>query len=219
MPLNTPFRTKTEAIKIIYDCAVLYNKNLSGKNVLFLTEHNHKSDYFETLFMPHNFMHLTGAKSRLNGELFFRAAVNNRLGINDITLATDGTTDLKLDVLPQLMNIHLLARMVGDYENVKPLLITDKLTGTVTMAMGFVFANHVYIPNSALKKDIRDITSQATRQKVTAIFVKPRQNDKYSTLTYIAKGLTIDDDILQPVLREKVDMQNLTAAFPIPKKQ
>jgi len=40
--------------------------------------------------------------------------------------------------------------MVGDYDNSRPLLITDKLAGTVTVAMGFLAVDGLYIPNTAL---------------------------------------------------------------------
>ena len=212
-------RTKLEVIKIVQDCAKLYKENLSGKNVLFITTHDDTSMCFETLFMPHNFMHLTSVKSRLNSELFFRAASSNRLSIHDITISPDGTVDLKLDVLPQLMNIHTTARMIGDYDNSKPLLITDKFAGTVTTALGFVNVKDFYMLNTALKKDVREITIQATRRKVIAIFIKNRRDEKYSRLTYIAKGMTIDDNIFDEALSEKVDFLNLSATFKIPKNK
>ena len=55
-------------------------------------------------------------------------------------------------------------------------------------------------------------------QRIATIFQKKRLEEKYNILTYIAKGLTIDDNNLVTVLREKVDVQMLTATFPIPRK-
>ena len=164
-------------------------------------------------------MHLTGIESGLNAMLFYRAAVNRRLGEKDIALAANGATDLKLDILPDLMNIHRAARMVGDYDNSRPLLVTDKFAGTVTMAMGFVNVGGVYVPNTALKMDIRDISLKATRHKVAAIFVKQRSEAMYRQLSYIAKGLTIDDMIYTSSFQQKVDISSLFADFPIPRKQ
>ena len=114
------------------------------------------------------------------------------------------------------MSIHTTARMVGDYDNSKPLLITDKLAGTITMAMGFIKVNDIYIPNTALKTDMRDITEQAARRKIAAIFTKPRSEKMYKNLTYIAKGISINDNFLASILQEKVDIENLTATFTIP---
>ena len=91
-------RTNEEAIRIIYQCAVEYRENLSNKFVLFITAKDNNTADFETLFLPQNFKHLTGVGSRLSGADFFGLAVRNRLSPNEITLAKDGTTDLKLDV-------------------------------------------------------------------------------------------------------------------------
>ena len=209
--------TKKEAVGIIHKCAALYNENLCGKNVLFVTTKDGNAACFEALFRTQNFMHLTGVKSNLNSEFFYKAALNKRLSPANISFDSGGTSELKLEALPQLMSIHTTARMVGDYDNTGPLLITDKLAGTVTMVMGFVKVNDVYIPNTALKKDLRDISAQATRRKVAAIFTKPRNKTLYDNLTYIAKDLTIDDDILVSVLNKNIDKSSLTATFPIPR--
>lgn len=213
-----PKRTKLDALKTIHDCAVLYGNNLEGKNLLFITTHDSNAMYFESLFMPRNYLHLTGVASPLKGDLFYQAAKNNRLGIDDITLAPDGKTEQKLDVLPQLMNIHLTARMVGDYDDSRPLLIADKFAGTVTMALGFINIDGFYVPRTALKVDVRDITAHATRRRVAATLVKPRNDALYKQLTYIANGMTVDDDTIAPILHERADMQNLTAAFTIPRR-
>jgi hypothetical protein len=213
--------TKADALKKVHDCALLYGQNLSGKSVLFVAVHDDEAVGFEAVFMPHHFMHLTGVDSvdgKISGDEFFRAAFSNKLSVNEITLKPKGITEQKLNVLPQLMNIHTAARMIGDFDNSRPLLIADKFAGTVTMAMGFINVNGLFMPRTALKLDVREITTQATRRKVAAIFVKPRRDKEYKTLTYIAKGLTVDDDTLLPTLQGKVDMQNLTAAFPIPRK-
>ena len=44
------------------------------------------------------------------------------------------------------MNIHLIARMVGDYDNSKSYLVTDKLAETVTAAKsGVIFTAEVLV--------------------------------------------------------------------------
>jgi len=210
--------SKEKAVGIIHNCAVLYNDNLSGRNVLFVTAGNNKAVCFEALFLPQNFLHLTGVRTSMNSDFFFRAALNKRLSPDSIAFDQAGATELKLEILPQLMAIHTTARMIGDYDNSRPLLVTDKFAGTVTMAMGFIYVNDLFIPNTALKIDVRDITSKATRRRVIAIFSKPRNEVLYKQLTYIAKGITFDDSVLASTLREKVDEQNLTASIPIPRK-
>jgi hypothetical protein len=208
---------KTEALRIVFASAALYEENLSGNNVTFVTVKDGKYDYVETLFQSQNFLHLSGLQTDLSKERFFDAALNQRLGPSDISFNKNGTTEIKLQILPQLMSIHKTARMVGDYNNALPLLVTNKFAGTVTMAMGFVKVNDIYVPNTALKKDIREITLQATRSKIAAILLKPRYDERYKHLTYIAKGITIDD-IGESVLKERVDLDSMVAEFPIPRK-
>ena len=210
--------TKKDALATINKCAKEYKQNLSNKSILFIAATNNDFVYFETTFLPQNFKHLTGVRSKFSGADFFDLAIRNRISPEDVTLAVDGSTDLKLSVLPQLMNIHITARMVGDYDQSKSLLITDKVAGTVTAAMGFIQTNGMYLPNTALKKDLREITIQATRRKIEAMFIKPRESELYRELTYMAKGMTIDDERMAPLLRGKVEVSELSAAFEIPNK-
>ena len=212
-------KTTVDALAIVHKCAIAYNQNLSNKSILFITTSENNFARFEAIFLPQNFKHLTGLKSTLSGADFFDLAIRNRLSPKDVALAVDGSTDLKLSVLPQLMNIHLTARMVGDYDQSKSLLVTDKVAGTVTAAMGFIQTNDMYLPNTALKKDIREVTIQTTRRKIEAIFMKPRKSDLYRELTYIAKGMSIDDQRMKPLLQDKVEISALSAAFEIPMKK
>ena len=184
--------TSAEAINTIHNCAVLYNKNLLGKNVLFVTHSNGSFDYFETKFLARNFKHFTGVVSALESTLFFRAALNNKISSKDINLSKDGVTELKLAVLPTLMNIHVVARMVGDYNYSKSLLITDKIAGTVTSAMGFVKDNNYYVPNTVIKEDMRNLIVKPQR-RVAAIFLKAQSEKLYTTNTYVAKGFKIEN--------------------------
>ena len=201
--------SKNEVAKKVHECAVIYKENLLGKNVLFLSLNENKiSDYFECLFLARNFQHLTGVSSAITGANFFHAALNSRLSENNLWLEKDGTTELKLSILKKLMNIHLTARMIGDYDNSKTYLVTDKLAGTVTGAMGFIEDNGYYVPNTVLKEDLRNL-SFAPRQRVLATFIKS-QNDKfYTELSYAITDNTILTDDILGTLYEKVDFTNL----------
>lgn len=209
--------TKKEALAVIHSCAVAYEENLAHKNLMFVITHGDKASFFEAGFLPRNFLHLTGVKTKYSSVDFYNMAVKNKLNEDSIQLTSDGIANKKLSILPALMKIYLTARMAGDYDYSKSLLVTDKLAGTVTAAMGFRKNGSVYVPNTALNTDLRDIVHRPV-QKIAVMFVKPKQDEKYTNLTYIAKGVTIDDAILQAVLKEKTDLENMTAAFPIPRK-
>ena len=123
-------KKKQEALRIIHNSALAYKENLVHRNVLFLTlSDNTALAYFEAAFLPRNFLHLTGAETKLSSVDFYDLAIRDRLREKDFRFAVDGTTDKKLDVLPALMNIHVTARMVGDYDYSSSFLVTDKLAG------------------------------------------------------------------------------------------
>ena len=207
--------SKEAAVKRIHECAVAYHANLLGRNVLFLTLCGNERSYFESAYFSRNFLHFTGVTTRLNPTQYFRAALNNKLSQDSIKLAADGTTELKLNVLPQLMSIHLVARMVGDYDNSKSLLVTDKLAGTVTAAMGFTEDNGYYVPNTILREDLRKLTKRP-QQRIIATFRKTQKDKYYSELSYVAKGISIFDNDLLSVINDKIDAAKLFASFAIP---
>jgi len=206
------YERKKKQLKVIYDCAKLYKENLSAKCVLFITAEGDMATTFETLFLPQNFKHLTGVRSKLSGADFFGLVTRNKLSPSEIELSDDGTTDLKLDILPQLMNIHKTARMVGDYDYSRSLFIADRIAGTVTAAMGFIHSMNYYLPKSALKSDVRDITLKTTRRRIIAIFVKNRYEELYSKLTYLASGLQIEDKIFDSI-KSKIDLSEQSKEY------
>ena len=69
---------------------------------------------------------MTGFKTNINANQFFDLCVNRRLKENDFEFADDGTTQLKMQVLPKLVNKNLSAKMIGDYNNFYPKLYTEK---------------------------------------------------------------------------------------------
>ena len=108
---------KEAALKIIFKAAESYEKNLRNKNLLFLYEDRHHNiDSYEVVFEASNFLHLTGVvvdKTHIPARVFYQRCLAKRLSISDFEIMTDGTTELKLDVLPQLMTENLSARMIG----------------------------------------------------------------------------------------------------------
>jgi hypothetical protein len=214
-----PKTTLEDAVRIVFECSDQYRLNLANRNVMFISANDKETFCFETTFLPRNFKHLTGVECDLNGADFFDIAERRELKHNDIRFNTNGTTEKKLFVLPQMMKIHITARMVGEYNNSGSFLITDRLAGTTTAAMGFSEDERTgfYIPNTVLKTDVREVTKHP-QQRIIAIFRKSIKDAKYAELTYLAKGVTLDDDILSSILEMKVDTANLTATFTIPRK-
>ena len=105
---------KQQAISIIIDCAAKYEENLNGYQLLFILKDKHKHiSSLEVSFYPYNFLHLTGIKL-IDGTTatdFYKRCLNHKLSPEDFSFASDGTTQLKLEILPQLMLKHITAKM------------------------------------------------------------------------------------------------------------
>jgi len=181
---------KKEAISIIVNCARTYEEELCGKNILFVFKRNGQLEKLETCFMQHNFLHLTGVRYTGSSKNFYRECLEHKLVPDSIVLEANGTTEMKLRVLAQLVKINKSARMIGQYNNSKALLITHKLVGGVCGCVGFIQDGSFFIPNTALNEDIRDI-SVGSCDRIFAIFTKEIGHDIYNYLTYSAKNIDI----------------------------
>lgn len=189
--------TKEQAIKIVSSCAKSYQDNLVDQSLLFVCLDKHKRTLcIEFTFDASNFLHLTGLK--LNGIIdengskhtlsaidFFNKCLDHKLSIHDFEFASDGTTVLKLEVLPFVISKNLSADMIGDYDSTNPRLYTEKLVGGIKACVGFIKPSGRYVPNTVLKVDIRNHAANISR--VVAVFRKNKLDDKYSELTYKAK--------------------------------
>ncbi|WLD86206.1 PBECR4 domain-containing protein [Stomatobaculum sp. F0698] len=191
--------SKRLATRIIVCCAREYHNNLENRNLLIVYGSPSKPDFFETIFLPSNFLHLTGVRpvsdKILSSSVFYQKAMNGILNPNDFSMAVNGTTERKLSVLPWLTKVHLIAKMVGTYNPVRSMQYTDKLVGNTKAFLGFIFQNGFYIPNTAREGDIRNF-SLYQPQKVLAIFRKHVDIGQYQELCYIAKGLDVNTIVL-----------------------
>lgn len=191
--------TKEEALSIVVKCAQAYEAELNGKNLLFICVDKHKHTlYFELSFCGHNFMHLTGLKpifkceendrvSKLHANDFYQKCLNHKLSIDDFVFSNDGTTHMKLAVLPTVICKNLHANMVGDYDPTKMKLYTEKVIGGVYACMGVVFDKKTskYVPNTVVQEDLRNIAHNYVR--VIAVYRKKNNEKYYDEMTFKAK--------------------------------
>ena len=89
------------------------------------------------------------------------------------------------------MKIQTCAKMVGIYDYTKSVLYTEKIAGNVYACIGFIKENNYYIPNTALREDIRDISIRP-QKRVLAIF-KKNIHEKFYCITpcYLIKKIDI----------------------------
>ena len=182
--------TKEEALKIVLSCAEDYNKNLVNKSILFVyIDENKDAGTIETIFTASNFLHMTGLKFKADKRAnhFFNLCIDKRLTVDDFDFAENGTSPLKLQVLPFLVKRNLSAKMLGTYSGNSYLLMTDKLIGSTIGCVVFIRseANNLYVPNTVLNGDIRKRVSKSRRILLT--YSKNVADDKYSEIVYVAK--------------------------------
>lgn len=196
---------KITDLKLLMETAKLYSENLVNKNLLVIYQDRKtkKFKYLEFVFYKSNFLHLTGVNFsgstdyNMNSILFFDKCLNNELSLNDFTYRADGTTRLKLGILRDVVTIHKKAVMIGVYNHSKPSLFTEKIYGNNRVCLGSVMKeNGYYVPNTALKEDIRNLVSEW--QPIKAIYTKDIEETKYTSLTKSSKDfdpINLDDKI------------------------
>lgn len=99
---------KEEALKIILKCCKLYHCNLENKNVMFIVQDKRKDiHYLEMLFLASNFLHLTGIniinKKIKSSTDFYNLCLKNQITVSDFKFNSNGTTSMKLQILPQII--------------------------------------------------------------------------------------------------------------------
>lgn len=178
--------TKDQMLKILVNSANLYHTNLCNYQLMFIyLNANHHVSAIEVKFRSYNFLHFTGVIPRkgITAKDFYRYLINNRLSISDFNSNPNHTTELKLRVLPTIMNIDTTARMIGNYVGPHIELYTEKIVGTTTACLGLLQKNEYYIPNSVLHEDIRNITPHPPG-KILAILKKQLPQALYADMTY-----------------------------------
>ena len=204
--------TKEEAIVCVMSNAKIYKKKLENENMLVIYKVNNTDfSYIEIVFEGNNYQHLTGVELidehgnilDLQAENFYRKCLENRLGCEEILLKKDGTTHLKLEALPSIMNVYSVTKITGDHNGKQPLLCFDKTIGNINVCLGIRLGNDgFYHPVSALKKDIKELSNNPLQ--VIAVFTKSNRDEIFSRIRHVTKGVNIrnlnfSEDILNKI--------------------
>lgn len=206
-----------EMFNIISKCLKDYDKNLKNKKVMFIIESKDKRISKEEVFFPKSsYYHLTGVVlydkygKKINSYDFYDLIKSQRLNLKTHKIKSkDNTTDLKLEVLPQLMRIDKMANMIGEFANFNMFLQTEKIAGNVNACMGFVRDHELntYVPNTVLKKDIRDITNNSN--KIIAILKKDLTENLYKNITYLKHNYEVVDILKNKEINKNIDIENI----------
>lgn len=210
--------TKEDARRRVLNCAKQYQQRLLNKKLIII--YREKRDnvirYIEVVFHERNYQHLTGLELiDKNGNVlrnqsmnFYRRCIENKLSVDELRFKLDGTTQLKLEALPVLMDITKITKITGDYNNVRPYLFVDKVIGGVNFCLGLSRDDNVYVPSSALLEDIKRLTEAPSQ--VLAILEKDVDADIYSIIKHVAKGLNLSNITLPQEINAMIDLKNYT---------
>lgn len=193
--------TKKEALRIIIAAAKGYSKMLEGLNYLFIyrNRENNQIEYFEAVFLPRNFQHLTGVEHldsegniQKNSVFFYQKCLNNTITEAEIRFGKDGTTPLKLEALPKLVQFLRFSKMTALYNGIRPKLAVDRVAGTTNYCLGFVKDGDYFVPGSCLLEDIRKLGSKPSQ--ILAIMSKKANQSEtiYEEIRYVAKGISLN---------------------------
>ena len=187
-------------------CSKLYNDNLKHKEILFLFQDkdSREFNYVEVKFKPENFQHLTGIlvkdKTKCGGANdFLNLMSSNRLNEEDCFYKADGTTKLKLMILPSIMNIGKTARMIGDYDSSRINIVADKVCGGQAMTLAILKDNTGdYVPCSVLRDDVRRMTNKPN--SIRAAYIRTYKNelgkDILEPYCLLSKSKVFDEKVL-----------------------
>ncbi len=209
--------TKKDAIRIVANAARDYKKLLDGKNYLFIyrDKATNEIDYFETIFLPRNFQHLTGLEFldsngtlKKNAIRFYQKCLDGTLSTEEIRFKTDGTTELKLEILPRLIQYLHTSKMTGLYNKSHPLLQIDRVAGTVSYCIGFRKEDGYFIPVSCLMEDVRNLGNNLSQ--IITVMEKEASGHAsvYRNIRYVAKGVPLDKIQLPDKLKDKILFEN-----------
>lgn len=187
---------KERDMHVLKECALLYKSNLMNKNLLIVSLYNKQFSLVSVEFNKNNYKHLTGVLTNLSANKFMDALLGDRLSFDDWDYRNDGTSQLKIRALPQMVNLHKDARMIGAYSGNRVYLKSDMCFGGVYCYLGLVIDKHnkrftedVYVPNSLINGNIKEDTNN--QERIMAIFRKNKKDAKYKEVTYLAKDVNL----------------------------
>lgn len=208
--------TKEDARRRVLNCANQYQQKLLNKKMIIIYRERQDNEihYIEVIFHEKNYQHLTGLELvdkdgvllRNQSLNFYRKCIEKKLGLEDFQFRKDGTTHLKLAALPVLMDITKITKITGDYNNVRPYLFVDKVIGGVNFCLGLSKEDNVYVPSSALLEDIKKLTNKPSQ--VLAIIEKGIDQNLYSTVKHVAKGLNLNNIMLPKEINDMINLDN-----------
>lgn len=185
--------SKKKALSVVFTSAAKYKANLMGRALLFVSVDKHyRTHCIEATFAAENFKHLTGLETKLSPKHFFNLCLDKRLSEHDFEMRKNGTTELKLDILPRIVVPDLSARMIGNPNGMHPTIHLDKIAGNTHAYIGFtdVGGSRKHIPKTLINGDVREGSAEAP-DRIAAIFRKQIEDKTFGEVVYVSGKIDI----------------------------
>lgn len=182
---------KIEMKKLLEDCFEDYNTNLFNKTFIVFYGSGPIYDKIEVSFTKANFKHLTGViYNKRDPKELFNDLKRNTLKIE--LLEEQHYTFLKLRKMSTLSNIFFGRSAIGDYNNHRVDLETDKVVG---LSSGYSClaitkkSERYYAPNSFIDSDIKQ---EVYNQERVQLVLSRRIQEKLYNLVCSKNGASFD---------------------------
>ena len=194
-----------KALSVVYKCAPMYDLLIKRDHLFIYSVKDNAANFIEPNFQSHNFLHLTGMEYTGTADEFFAASLGQRLKYEDVSMRKSGATEVKLLVLPDLVDLPRTGRKIGFYNGTGFSLHTDVLAGNSYGCMGFVRTyDGKYVPNTVLKKDMRSICDLPLHTIVT-VLSKGKDEPLYSQIHHRDPRTDIEKLQIPDHLLKKID--------------
>lgn len=146
----------------ISKCAVSYLK-LCDKEIAFIYERDNLYHALKIEFLRENFFHLLAIDTTLSFNEFFDLCLQDKLKEYQVSLAKGKKLkDVieKLDNFWIIENIKTASSLIGNYNNSRISLKTNKLIGNLYSVVGFVKNKRKLVPNTSLSLSIKELSNK-----------------------------------------------------------
>lgn len=184
---------KNIAISKITASVKEYDVRLKGYQFLIYYQVNDHCEYKEIEFKASNFLHLTGVKSNLQPNLFYKKSMNGKLSVRDFEIQNNGNTQRKLEVISYLPHLLYNSCMIGDFNNNGISLRADYMVGDTrrTLCLGFGTSRQgCDYPASLIKGNVKDYAKFTGR--VWAIFRRKTGEEHYTEIAFLNRKTDLD---------------------------
>lgn len=184
---------KNVIVKLIHECAVLYENNYANRNFMVVYGNDAaNTEYVVIKFIRNNYLHLTGIDAYdIEPAQFFDICRKQKIGVGDFKVRKDGTTIHKLEVLPQIMTLMKKGGLVCNCDKSQGIrMYCDKLVGNTRACLGLGMGCCYYYPKTLLKEDIRKRGVNCKR--IAIIFSKYAHEKLYNKVEYTHKNIDLD---------------------------